>query len=515
MTKSLSDAAYGRARCDFHTEPPLPALLLTVAGLAALLTFGILQAALAQDVPGPERPNILFIAIDDLRPELPPYGYNSVHAPNVSRLAAGGVTFTRAYAQQAVCSPSRTSLMTGLRPDSTHVYGLETHFRETVPEVVTLPQHFRGNGYFATWWGKIYHAWLLDSLSWSEEGGNQSRRLEPEWPEENWRAYALEESNRYAEAHDGFGPIYERADLPDDAYPDGLVADSAVAELQRLEKRDEPFFLAVGFYKPHVPWTVPERYWRFYETDSLDLPPSHVPPSEAPEHAVNGWGHIRRYGRVGDEKPLSTRTLRELRHAYYAAISYIDAQVGKVLDELERLGLSDDTIVVLWGDHGFKLGEYGAWAKFTNFEIDTRVPLIISAPWLPHQGAKADALVELVDLYPTLAEMANLPVPSHLQGTSQVPVLKDPNAHVDDVALSQYPRALDGDRQVMGRTMRTDRYRYTAWENRETGEVVSEELYDHASDPRENYNVAGEEAYQDTAAKLRQRLRKEWSQSLK
>lgn len=436
------------------------------------------------------KPNVLFIAIDDLRPELGCYGYDYIHSPNIDRLALEGLVFNRAYCQQALCSPSRSSMLTGLRPDATHIYALETHFRETVPNVVTLPQHFKNNGYFTTWWGKIYHAWFLDSLSWSEEGTNQERRLEPQWPQENWRAYALEKSKKLAENNDSYGPIIEKAPLPDNAYPDGKVAEHAVRTLRELKEKQQPFFLAVGFYKPHIPWTAPAKYWQHYPLEKVHLPGNHAAPQDVSEYGLNEWEHYRKYTDVEDDAPLSASNTRELRQAYYACISYVDAQVGKVLDELDKLGLADNTIVVLWGDHGFKLGEYGAWSKTTNFELDTRVPLIISTPWLTHKGEKTESLAELIDVYPTLCDLAGIPKPKHLQGSSLQTALQEPKNNMQSIAFSQYP---ENSEEIMGYSLRSDRYRLTVWVSFDAQKkVLDVDLFDHLSDPGENYNLAYE-----------------------
>ena len=445
---------------------------------------------------GEARPNVLFIAVDDLRPELGAYGAAHIHSPHIDRLAESGMLFRRAYVQQAVCSPSRTSLMTGLRPDSSRIYDLATHFRETVPGVVTLPQHFGRHGYRTTWWGKIYHAGLLDSLSWTDQG---TRFEDPN----NWRGYVREAHMQIAAANNGRGPAYERTDVPDNAYPDGQIADRAVETLQRFAEEEEPFFLAVGFYKPHLPFNAPERYWALYDPSAITLPDVGVPPEGAPELALTNWGELRNYHGIPKEGPVLDSLARTLIHGYYASVSYTDAQVGRVLDELDRLGLTDNTMVVLWGDHGWKLGDYGDWCKHTNFELDTRAPLIIRAPGWTSGGQETEALVEFVDIYPTLVDLAGLPLPPHLQGTSFVPLLNDPDRSWKTAAFSQYPRRFpsmhspepeDWKQMVMGYSVRTDRWRYTRWQQgpqSAPADVVARELYDHASSPVATANLAG------------------------
>ncbi len=465
------------------------------------------QAAEKADLPM----NILFIAVDDLRPELGCYGKDYIHSPNIDRLATKSLVFDRAYCQQAVCSPSRTSLMTGLRPDATEIYGLQTHFRDVVPGVVTLPQHFKENGYHTEFWGKIYHATLLDSASWSVEGSNQDRRVEPQWPKENWRAYVLDSSIAIAEQNNGGGLPYEMADVPDNAYPDGKIAEHAIRTLQTLSKQDQPFFLGVGFYKPHLPFNAPKKYWDMYDPSTITLPhPS--PPTDAPAIALTEWGELRAYANIPSEGKLDEAMSRKLIHGYRACVSYTDAQVGKVLDELDRLGLRDNTIVVLWGDHGWKLGDYGDWCKHTNFEIDTHAPLIVSVPDMANQGKHSRALVEFVDIYPTLSELAGLPIPAHVQGKSFVPLLEDPEQAWKAFALSQFPREKE---KVMGYSIRTDQYRFTRWENRESGEVIARELYQHTDDPIAKYNLAKQPGYDQEIQWLDSLLDKSWKASLK
>jgi arylsulfatase A-like enzyme len=479
--------------------PHLSILALTALSLAACPGPARDRASDAL----PSRPNVLFIAVDDLRPELGAYGRWEIHSPHIDRLAREGLLFERAYVQQAVCSPSRTSLLTGLRPDATRVWDLRTHFRDTVPDVVTLPQYFKENGYHTEWYGKIYHAGLLDEPSWSRQG----QRFEPEG---NWRAYVTEEASALADANEGAGPPFERADVPDDAYPDGKIADAAVAALQRLSEGGEPFFLAVGFYKPHLPFNAPERYWELYDPEAIEVPELDHAPDGTPEIALTEWHELRNYAGIPRDGDLDERLARQLIHGYRASVSYTDAQIGKVLDGLDRLGLRRSTVVVLWGDHGWKLGEYGDWCKHTNFELDTRAPLVVSAPGMKARGQATRALVELVDLYPTLVELAGLPGPDHLQGTSFAPLLEDPGQPWKEAALSQYPRGTS-----MGRSMRTDRFRFTLWRD-EGGEVVARELYDHeASDPLEVRNLADDPAHAQTVTELEALLEARWRESLR
>jgi arylsulfatase A-like enzyme len=305
------------------------------------------------------------------------------------------------------------------------------------------------------------------------------------------------------------GPAFEGADVPDNHFADGKVADLAVGTLRDLSRRSEPFFLAVGFVKPHLPFVAPKKYWDLYDSAKIQLAPNKFRPKDAPDYAIQSGGELRNYhgipaGSIPDD------LARQLKHGYYAAISYMDAQVGRVLDELDRLGLRDNTIVILWGDHGWKLGEHDAWCKHTNCENDTNAPLLLSVPGQKQRGVRTDALVEFVDIYPTLAELAGLPLPSHLEGTSLKPLLDDPGRPWKPAAFSQYPRS-SGGRSLMGYSMRTDRYRFTAWVDRKDhAKVDALELYDHQTDPQENTNLANQPAHAALVARLHAQLNAGW-----
>ena len=446
--------------------------------------------------PPPAPLNVLFIAVDDLRPQLGCYGNTLVKSPNIDQLAASGLLFERAYCQQAVCSPSRTSLLTGLRPDSTKVYDLVTHFRTTVPDVVTLPQHFKNNGYQTAWWGKLFHATLVDPVSWTQQGDQME-------PKANWRSYVTEEAKALAAQNKGAGPAFEIAEVPDNAYPDGQIAEKAIETMRQL--KGKPFFLAVGFYKPHLPFNAPKKYWDLYKKSDFTVPALQTPPTNAPALASTGWGELRNYAGIPDQGPVSDEQARQLIHGYHACVSYTDTQIGKVLDELKRLGLDKNTVVVLWGDHGWKLGEYGQWAKHTNFEVDTHAPLIARIPGMKAKGKKTSALVEFVDIYPFLCDAVGLPKPAHLQGTSFMPLLSKPTMAWKKTAFSQYPRGGG----VMGYSMRTDRYRYTQW-LKPDGSAVATELYDLQKDPQATINVAQAAAYASALPELNALLSTRW-----
>ncbi|MDG2390802.1 MAG: sulfatase-like hydrolase/transferase [Planctomycetaceae bacterium] len=467
--------------------------------LSALLIMSSSTGAAAES-----RRNVLFIAVDDLRPELGCYGNTHIHSPNIDKLSARAVRFERAYCQQAVCNPSRTSLMTGMRPDSIGVTGNHSHFRSTHPDVVTLPQHFKQHGYHAAAIGKIYHGVFPDGVSitkWDTMGDAESWsvpaiRFGPRYyyTEEGITAAKSIYEKVYKPTNPGpedwtkklvFGPATESPDVPDSTLYDGQVADSAVKTLQQLKDTDKPFFLAVGFIKPHSPYIAPKKYFDLYDDVSL---PAHTEfPANAPAFAGHGSGELRRYTDQPRNGVISDEKQRRVRHAYYACISYIDEQIGRVLNVLERTGLSNNTIVVLYGDHGYHLGEQGLWGKTTNFELDTRVPLIVRAPGMKAAGKSSTSLVELVDLYPTLAELAGLPFFENLEGISFARLLNDPTHVTKTAALSQYPRGGG----LMGYSMRTSTHRMTHWVHRQSGEIRATELYDYADGLVETKNIAG------------------------
>ena len=447
--------------------------------------------------------NVLFIVVDDLRPELGCYGFNTIKSPNIDRIAKQGLVFRRAYCQQAVCSPSRTSLLTGTRPDTTKVWDLVTHFRDALPDVVTLPQHFKQNGYFVQGMGKIFHPGFDDPRSWSVAWQTPKA---PNYATEKTEPVVDEDKPR-ADGKKSKGMPYEAADVKDNFFKDGMVADLAVRTLGTLSKKPEPFFLAVGFAKPHLPFVAPKKYWDLYDPSKIKLAPNPYHPEDAPEYALTNSNEVRTYRGIPEEGPFPDDIARKLKHGYYAAASYTDAQVGRVLDELDRTGLRKNTVIVLWGDHGWKLGEHGEWAKHTNMENDANAPLLLSVPGMKSAGKTSDALVEFVDVYPTLADIAGLPLPSHLEGLSMKPLLDDPNRKWKSAAFSQYPRG----QKVMGYSMRTDRYRFTVWVGRnDHSKVAAIELYDHQTDPQENRNIAKLPANAQLVDQLMEQWRKGW-----
>lgn len=439
------------------------------------------------------KPNVLFIAVDDLKPMLGCYGDSSIKSPNIDRLAGRGVVFRSAYCNQAVCAPSRNALLTGLRPQTVGIYDLGTNFRAATPDAVTLPQWFKDHGYRSEGIGKIFHVGHgnhEDPASWSVPHF-QAKTVDYVLPE-NKTSLTREEamfSNKNS-ANLPRGAAYESADVPDNAYADGKIADEAVRRLREAsQKPGEPFFMAVGFLKPHMPFCAPKKYWDLYDRESFKLAELRTPPEGAPSYAPTNWGELRNYTGIPQQGPVPDDMQRTLIHAYHAAVSYVDAQLGRVLDELDRLGLADKTIVVLWGDHGWHLGDHGMWSKHSNYEEAAHLPLIVVAPGVARTGAQSKSLVETVDIYPTLCELAGLPAPKELEGRSFVPTLKDPAAATKDAIIHVFPRGAK-----IGRAVRTSRYRLVEWKKPgEPAESADLELYDYEADPLEKKNLAAEQ----------------------
>jgi iduronate 2-sulfatase len=458
----------------------IPALALAATSLPA-----------RADDPAP-RPNVLFIVADDLRAELGCYG-SVARTPNVDALAARGVRFDRAYCQQAVCNPSRSSFLTGRRPDTLHLWSNGTHFREKNPDVTTLPQWFMRQGYDTRDVGKIFHNWHTepkgDRPSWSADEylhyanhGDDVPLVHGAPP----RNLALDIGRMYGKV-----PVCERRDVPDEAYYDGRVAHEAVRLLGEFgRKKGGPFFLAVGFWKPHAPFNAPKKYWDLY--DPKKLPPLNPARPKAPEVAFHDSREV--LGAPPKNVTPNAAQVAEMRHGYFANISYMDAQVGKVLQALADSGMADRTVIVFVSDHGYHIGEHTQWAKTSCFEFDARVPLVVSAPGMKAAGKATSSLVELIDLFPTLADLCGLKTPAGLEGVNLAPVLSDPTKTVKPAAFTQHPRPAYFDRtptrtpEAMGYSVRTAAGRYTEWREWATGKLIGAEYYDHARDPAELTN---------------------------
>jgi iduronate 2-sulfatase len=468
--------------------------------LTGLLVPSAIPLASAAE-PAKAAPNVLFIVADDLRPDLGCFGSALARTPHLDRLASSGTRFERAYCQQAVCNPSRASALTGLRPDSLRVHDLQTRFRETLPTAMTIPEFFKSHGYVTRGIGKIFHnesrpeknrVPFSDPPSWSippiySDGAHWQDWVvpgEPSGPSKKQEAWQC-------------------LDVPDEAYFDGQIAAAACTALEEQARDGKPFFLGVGFWKPHLPFNAPKQYWDLYERETFEdfSPPAF--PKGAPDITRHDWRELRTYKGMPPQGPLSPEDTLTLRHGYFACISFLDAQIGKVLDKLEALGLADNTIVVFWSDHGFHLGEHELWAKTTNFELDARVPLIIRAPRQQHTRSTA-AIVELVDLFPTLADLADLPIPTHLEGSSLRALLDNGDAPGRPFALTQHPHPFyTANWTHMGYSLRTDAFRYVEWRDRHTGTIAETELYDHTMDPLESTNLAHHPDYLSALETLR------------
>lgn len=450
-----------------------------------------------------EEPNVLFIGFDDMRPLLGYYGDPVAHTPNLDRFAERAMRFTQAHVQQSVCAASRASFLTGCRPETTGVdYPYSDYFKnEFIKEHPTIMAHFMNNGYFVRTFGKIHHGNVDETFS-APEFSNWAKH----------RFYLPE----YKKLKGRKAPPFEHADVPDDAYADGEVADQTILELRRLaaEHSGQPFFLATGFYKPHLPWTCPKKYYDLYKTEDMplakvkELPVNGLPWSTT-HNAVNAFSGPK----PSNDNILSDQRARELIHSYYACVSYVDAQFGKVIDELEQLGLMDSTVIMVWSDHGYHLGDQGMWGKSSNFYLDTHSPLMVYAPGMETGGRHCDALVEYVDMYPTLTELTGQVVPDYLEGTSLVPLLENPSRPWKSAAFAQYPRDT-----MEGFVIQTDRYRLIEWRERidggPVGAVVARELYDHKLDPDESRNLVDAPEYDSVVNELSYSLSKGWKAAL-
>ncbi len=497
--------------------------LRTLTLLAVVPSIGLAQKAKVDK----KRFNVLFVAVDDLKPDLGCYGNTLVKSPNIDALAKDGVVFENNYCQQAVSAASRVSLFTGLRPDRTRVRDLVTDMRDQLPDVVTLPQYFMQNGYETVGFGKLMHgAKDNDPVSWSipyrendqlqyaagfsypVNGKYQGQHSRDEYNKVAGKKFNWSQMNNYLKKQDA-APATECLDVPDGAYCDGAIAQAAIEQLDRLSKGDKPFFLAVGFEKPHLPFVAPKKYWDLYDRNQIPLAPFQQPALNAPEYAYHSWGELRNYSQMPAEGAVDTIQQRELIHGYYASMSYMDAQLGLVLNHLKKLKLDKNTIVVLWGDHGWHLGDHGLWCKHSNFEQAVRSPLIIKAP-KREKGKKAPTMSEFVDVYPTICDLAGLPIPQWLEGVSLTPVMDNHKAMVKEYAISQFPRG----KQIMGYSLRDKRYRLTVWlkgkfddaELYLNPQIAGVELYDYVADPLEKKSLAGEEDYQALVGQMQSKL---------
>jgi iduronate 2-sulfatase len=423
--------------------------------------------------------NVLFLMIDDLRPELSIYGQNQIISPNINALAESGVTFNRAYCNVPVCGASRASILTGVRPTADRFLKYNASITKETPNILTLVKHFKNQGYTTISNNKITHL-KRDIKEWDEEWYPYKK---------GWRDYQSKE-NINLEKKGQHGYAYENPDIEDAAYYDGKTANKSILDLKRLKAEGKPFFMAVGFVKPHLPFNAPKKYWDLYKESEITLPKNNFFSESAPKIANHSWGELRYYKDIPEKGQVSDAVAKKLIHGYYAAVSYVDAQVGKVLKELKNLGLKDNTVIVLVGDHGWSLMEHGLWVKHSNFEVALQVPLIISASNLP-KDRRTNSIAELVDLYPTLCELANISIPPHVDGESLVKALQTPSKVFKNTALARWQK---------GETLIADNLFYTEWQRND--KTIARMLYDHTTDSDENRNLAMEASFKETVDSL-------------
>lgn len=456
--------------------------------LLATITLASCTSPKKESVEEVQRPNILFIAVDDLRPELNFYGADHIQSPNLDKLAGQSLIFDRAYCNIPVCGASRASLLTGVRPTRNRFINYSAQKNIDLPEATSLPMLFKENGYRTISNGKIYHYTKDDSLAWNEI-----------WhPDVLWD-FALPESQEIRKNTMRGLPV-EAADVADSVYRDGKLALKVIDDLRNLKASNEPFFLTMGVAKPHLPFTAPKKYWDLYNSANIQLPKSHVQPETTPKKAFHNFGELRQYEGIPKKGDISEAQAKELIHGYYAAVSYIDAQIGLVLDELERLELADNTIVILWGDHGWNLGDHKLWCKHVTFETALRTPLILKVPGKTN-GERTDAITEYIDIYPTLAELAGLEIPKTVDGISAVSLLEGQPSE-KDWAVSKFKDAVT--------LIKGDLF-YTEWTD-DKGIAYERMLFDHQTDPLELDNLAEKKEHANLVATLALELRQKWGE---
>lgn len=442
-----------------------------------------------------DRPNILFIAVDDLRPQLGCYGVEQVKSPNIDRLASQGLRFDRAYCMVPTCGASRASLMTSIRPAPKRFVTHLAYAEKDAPGITTLNTQLKQNGYYTVSNGKVFHHPEDSAIGWSEPAWR------PGQPSGDVSAPAKGGSKKgggKGQKKDGKsrGRPFAVSDLSDDEHSDGQVALKTMADMRRLKDSGQPFFLAAGFFKPHLPFIVPQKYWDLYPAEAIKLPANYHPPKDAPTESIHNSGELRAYAGVPKDGPLPDDLALNLIRGNHACVSFTDTQIGRILAELDRLDLAKSTIVILWGDHGWNLAEHTLWCKHSCYETSMRVPLIIRAPGF-EGGLKTDALTELIDVYPTLCELAGVPVPAHVQGRSFVPLMKNPTQPWKDQVIGRFTN---------GDTIRTDQFRFTEYTDRTRG-PIARMLYDHRADPGENVNISEHSTHSETTTDLTGRLR--------
>lgn len=482
------------------------------------------------------KPNVLFISVDDLKPKLGCYGDTLAISPNIDRLASMGTLMMANYCQQAVCAPSRISLFTGMRPDYTGVRDLQTNMRDINPDILTLPEYFKNQGYQVYGFGKLMHgARNNDPRSWTEpvppdpqlpyaegyeypaNGQYQGKASLEAYQTAQKEGMNWGETNRYMKKQ-GARPSTEFIEVPDDAYRDGAATRAGLSIIEKSVESDEPFFLAIGLRKPHLPFAAPKKYYDLYNKTNFQLATFRERAENSPDYAYTNFPELRNYSDIPGKGPLKEEKQLELIRGYYSCVSYADAQVGKLLNKLESLDLLENTIIVLWGDHGWHLGDHGLWCKHTNFEQATHSPLLFYSPKMKG-GKKSYSLTEFVDVFPTICELSGLEPIGNLHGKSLVPIMKNPEQKVKDYSISQYPRG----NELMGYSLRTERYRLTLWmkggfladEMAFSEEYIdSVELYDYKTDPLEKESFADYPGYKEVKESLMGKMKEYFEEQL-
>lgn len=499
----------------------------------ALGCFSLLPSC--QFITGNKRPNVLFVIVDDLRPELGCYGNPEIKTPHFDQFAQESMLFSQAFCQAAACAPSRASAMLGQRPDTTRVWSLGEEFREINPGAVTMPQHFHKFGYHTVSMGKIFHNHMPDPVSFDEPDLRPDKFSTPELidrdPESFYhdeelkkeqaevRKQRLEKNpNAYADGW-AYGRSWEIYDAADNEFYDGAQTDLALNTLRRLKEKNQPFYLALGYYRPHLPFVAPKKYWDLYDRNEISPAPNPFLPENSPIMAMNSAYELTgcydlEWVKHPSVEKLPEETARLLKHGYYASVSFVDACFGKLINGVKEFGLDKNTIIVVWGDHGWKLGEHGSWCKQTNYNIDTRVPLFIRTPDMETKGTDCRQLAEMVDLYPTLCDLAGISIPADMEGISLKPLLNNPELELKDAAFSQYvrrPKNSPDGKRYMGYSMVTKQYHYVEWyhwsdEKKQAGGLAAVELYNNQKDPQENINIAGFPENKDLVLRLARKL---------
>ncbi len=456
-------------------------------------------------------PNVLLLYMDDLRPELNSYGKAQIKSPHIDALATTSIQFNNAYCNVPVCGASRASMLTGMLPTKNRFLNYNTFVSKETPLVITLPQLFKNNGYTTISNGKVYHHLDDRTEDWDDVyrpyafDENEKGLVPTDYWQTLWRDYQLSENIKiYKET--GTGPAYEKAEVSDTTYIDGLMTQKVIRDLKKLKTSKKPFFLTAGFIANHLPFNAPKKYWDLYPDESIKQPYNNYITKNAPKLSIGTSPELRQYAFIPKDGEVTDQVAKELIHGYYATVSYVDALVGKIMNTLKQLELDKNTIVILVSDHGYLLQEHTEWAKFTNHRLSSNMPLIIRVPNSKYKNISTEALTELVDVYPTLAELCELKVPENqLDGVSLMPVLNNPKLRGKDHVFIK---------KGNGFTLKTHKYSYTEYINPGNNEMIANMLYDHESDSDENFNIVNELEYEETVKQLHDLLHSEYSKNI-